>query len=70
MAYDFFPKTKKEIVNKLDSKFPSENVAEIIMLHERLTSAYPKLETPINIDLSKKSNINVSRAIEEDITIA
>ena len=70
MAYDFFPKTKKEIVNKLDSKFPSENVAEIIMLHERLSSAYPKLETPINIDLSKKSNINVSRAIEEDITIA
>lgn len=69
MAYDFFPKTTKEIVNKLDKKFPSQNVAEIVMLHERLSSAYPKLETPINIDLSKKSNVNVSRAIEEDITI-
>ena len=70
MAYDFFPKTTKEIVDKLHKKFPSENVAEIVMLHERLRQAYPQVETPINIDLGQKKKANVSRYIESETTIA
>ena len=68
MAYDFFPKTSKQIMDKLGGKFPAENVAELIILHERLSKEYG-LETPINIDTAKKSNINVSRALEGDTTI-
>ena len=49
MAYDFFPKTSKQIMDKLGGKFPAENVAELIILHERLSKEYG-LETPINID--------------------
>lgn len=72
MAYDFFPTKSKEILTKCD-KFPPGNVADMIKLHEALTRKYPKVDTPINIDLGKKNQskteVNVTRALEGAITI-
>ena len=67
MAYDFFPRSVDEILNKT-SGFPIEkNVDEIISMFELLVSKNP---TPINIDLKQKSIINVTRALQGDFTIS
>ena len=67
MAYTFFPTTAHEITTKCKA-FPGENIAEMILLRERLSNKYG-IDAPINIDLQKRSNVNVSRALENDTTI-
>ena len=69
MAYDFFPKTEDEILNKLGSKFPTQNLSDIVSVFSFLKTEFKALETPINIDLKKPSMVNVSRALQGDITI-
>ena len=69
MAYDFFPKTESEIVEKVGDIFPAENVSDIVSVFTTLKEGFKGLETPINIDLKKPSMVNVSRALQGDITI-
>lgn len=69
MAYDFFPKNTKDLQTKVKGH-PAEIRGELFLLYEYLRKQFPKLETPINLDLQKKSNVNVSRFIQEDITIS
>ena len=59
-AYSFFPKSEEEISNTLKD-FPHENVEDIINLFNFLKG---KDETPINIDLKKPKDVNVSRSIK------
>ena len=59
-AYSFFPKSEKEISDTL-SNFPHENVQDIINLFNFLKG---KDKTPINIDLKKQKDINVSRTLK------
>ena len=67
MAYTFFPKSISEIAKELENKnFPKENIQEVVSLYTLLSD---KLEQPINIDLTKKTNVNVSRSLEGDMTI-
>ena len=56
-AYNFFPKSEEEIKNKL-SEFPHNSVEDIINLFNFLKGQH---DTPINIDLKKPKNVNVSR---------
>ena len=56
-AYSFFPKTEEEIRKTL-SEFPHNNVEDIIKLFNYLKGQH---EAPINIDLKKPKNVNVSR---------
>ncbi len=69
MAYDFFPKSKKDIDDKLKNKTQKyrDNCSKIM---QYLQSKYPTIETPINIDTSKSENspINVVRAIRGSLT--
>jgi len=59
-AYNFFPKSEEEISKTL-SDFPQENVQDIVNLFSFLKG---KDKTPINIDLKKPKDINVSRTIK------
>lgn len=69
MAYDFFPKSKKDIQDKLKNKTPKykDNCSKVF---EYLRKKYPTIETPINIDTMKGENspINVVRAIKGSLT--
>ena len=66
VAYTFFPKSTQEIDSELKD-FPEENLKEIKRLFAILK---PKAPTPINIDPGKKSNVNVTRQVQDDMTIA
>lgn len=66
VAYTFFPKSTQEIDNELKD-FPEENLKEIKRLFAILK---PKADTPINIDPAKKGNVNVTRQLQDDMTIA
>ncbi len=67
MAYTFFPTSVEEIQTTLAaSKFPQPNVEEAKRVFNLLRN---KNKTPINFDLDKKVNVNISRAVENDITI-
>lgn len=55
MAYDFFPKTSKEIEDKLSKEWPGDYVKQAMSLHQMLAS---KIDTPINIDVSKKAMVD------------
>ena len=59
-AYSFFPKSEEEISNTLKD-FPHESVQDIINLFNFLKA---KDKTPINIDLKKPKDINVSRTLK------
>ena len=59
-AYSFFPKTEDEIRKEL-AIFPHENVEEIIALFNYLKD---KDDAPINIDIKKPKNVNISRALK------
>ena len=59
-AYSFFPKSEKEISDTL-SDFPHESVQDIINLFNYLKG---KDKTPINIDLKKPKDVNVSRTLK------
>jgi len=67
MAYDFFPKTVEEIINKTNALPIGKNLDEILSLFDLLISKNP---TPINIDLKQKNNININRALQGDFTIS
>ena len=69
MAYEFFPKTVQELQEKTKSFDPVAQ-GELKLLFEYLKEQFPKVETPINLDLSKKSSVNVTRQIEQDTTIS
>ena len=58
MAYTFFPKSLDELDRELKANnFPLEGVKEIVSLFSILRSK--EIETPINIDLAKKTNVNI-----------
>lgn len=69
MAYDFFPKSERELANKIKG-FPADNQAEIVRLFNFLKTKFRGLDTPINLDMKKPSNVNVSRQLDGDIRIA
>mgnify|MGYP001295342508 CR=1 FL=1 len=60
-AYSFFPKTEDEISKKL-ADWPHESVADVIALFTYLSNKGN--ETPINIDIKKKKDINVARTFK------
>ena len=66
-AYSFFPKSVEEISSTL-SDWPHESVADVISLFNYLQGKGD--ETPINIDIKKQKDINVSRTFQsiEDIS--
>lgn len=66
MAYDFFPKTSKEIEDKLSKDWPGDYVKQAMQLHQMLAG---KIDTPINIDAGKKAMINVTRALQGDVDL-
>jgi len=68
MAFDFFPKTKKELDSKTKTYKP-EIAGEIYSLFLYLKKKFPKVETPINMDFSKKTTVNITRQIEQDTKI-
>jgi hypothetical protein len=59
-AYSFFPTTEEEISKTL-ADWPHESVTDVINLFNYLKS---KDESPINIDLKKPKDINISRTIK------
>lgn len=69
MAYDFFPKSERELANKIKG-FPADNQVEIVRLFNFLKKKYRSVDAPINIDLKKPSNVNVVRQLSGDIKIA
>ena len=64
MAYDFFPKSKDEIMSKLES-WKEEQKVEVIRVFDLLKK---HMEQPINIDVGIKTKINVSRQLEGQYT--
>jgi hypothetical protein len=68
MAYDFFPKNVEELRKKTNG-YPAKQQGELYLLYTYLKNKYPKLETPINLDIQKKGKVNVSRQLQEDTTI-
>jgi len=66
-AYSFFPKSEEEISTTL-ADWPHESVADVIKLFNYLKGKGD--ETPINIDLKKKKDINVSRLFKADYNIS
>lgn len=68
MAYTFFPKTATEIKQTL--KGDKAKIEEIINVFAYLKSKFSKIETPINVDPSSISKINVTRDLQTDIDLA
>lgn len=69
MAYTFFPTSLSDITSRL-SDFPETNISEIKALFSLLRNKVPSGTAPINIDLKKKANVNVSRAISDEMSLA
>jgi len=65
MAYNFFPKSKDEIMSKLES-WKEEQKVEVIRIFDLLKK---DMEQPINIDVGIKTLINVSRQLQGQYTI-
>lgn len=65
MAYNFFPKTEKEIREKLQD-WKEENREDAVRVFTHLKEKDP---TPINIDKDKPGIINVSRIFQYDLSI-
>ena len=68
MAYTFFPKTASEIKTTL--KGDKKKIEEIINVFAYLKSRFKSVETPINVDPTKISKINVTRDLQGDIDLA
>lgn len=68
MAYNIFPKSEKELRDKIKS-YPSDVQGELFLLYTYLKKKFPKVELPINMDGGKRNSANVTRMIESDITI-
>jgi len=67
MAYTFFPTKTAEIIKKC-SKSP-EKAADIVDLFKFLSKKFKQVKTPINIDESKLSTVNVTRELQGMIEI-
>tara|TARA_B100000029_G_scaffold478496_1_gene524660 strand:+ start:1663 stop:2820 length:1158 start_codon:yes stop_codon:yes gene_type:complete len=65
-AYSFFPTSEEQITKEL-SDWPHESVVDVISLFNFLKG---KDETPINIDLNKQKDINVSRTLKGTFDIS
>ena len=65
-AYSFFPTSEEQITKEL-SDWPHESVVDVISLFNFLKG---KDETPINIDLKKQKDINVSRTLKGTFDIS
>lgn len=68
MAFTFFPTTVSEIKTTLKTS-NTTIVDEIITIFQYISSTYPKVQTPINIDISKPSVININRALQGDLDL-
>lgn len=67
MAYDFFPKSSSEVEQKLTKTGWSEaKVKDAVALFQYLARKNP---TPINIDLKAPGKLNVTRALQVDMSI-
>ena len=65
MAYDFFPKSVDEIQNRLKNWSETQR-EEVIRLYNELKSS---MSEPINIDVAKKTLVNVSRQLQGNYTL-
>ena len=61
-AYSFYPKSEKEISKTL-ADWPHESVGDVIKLFNYLKGKGDK--TPINIDLKKQKDVNISRDLND-----
>ena len=68
MAYDIFPKTQKEL-EESTKDFSKEVRSELMGLFTYLKKKFPAVETPINLDKSKKTSVNITRAVQEDVSL-
>jgi len=68
MAYTLFPKNPTEITTNVSKAFP-EKVNEIVGLFQYLKNKFPKIETPINIDVKILGKVNVTRELQGMIEI-
>lgn len=68
MAYDIFPKNENELRIKT-SVYPAEIKGELYLLFKYLKQKFPRIEIPINLDATKKNAVNITRALQGDITI-
>jgi len=67
--YSFFPKSVEEIESQLKD-FSPDNQNEIKALFTFLKAKYPSVDAPINIDMKKQNNINVTRALQSETEIS
>lgn len=71
MAYDIFPKTIEELqAVTRDNNFSEPVIAELSAVFTALKKKFPQVETPINLDKTKKTSANITRTIQEDIRLA
>lgn len=68
MAYTFFPKSASEIQTELKAA-NQPKVSEIMDVFAWVKAKYPEIETPINIDPSSLTTINVTRMLEGDVDL-
>lgn len=68
MAYNIFPNNIQDI-GVLLKTFPEHNIIEIINLFTYLRGKEPSILNPINIDITKKTIINISRQFQLDYDI-
>lgn len=68
MAYNFFPKTVPELTEGIKNFGPKEQ-SEIVALYTYLSAKF-KIDTPINIDKAKTRNVNVTRMLDGDTSVA
>ena len=66
-AYTFFPKSEEEISKTL-ADWPHESVGDVIKLFNYLKGKGD--DTPINIDLKKPKDINVSRTLKSTYDVS
>ena len=68
MAYTFFPKDLPEIEKTLSNAgWPEANINDAKNLLSLLKRRDP---TPVNFDLKKPNNANISRTLQDDISLA
>lgn len=65
MAYDFFPKSEKDITNTL-TLWREEYRDDVLRAFMHLKSKHP---TPINIDKTKQATINITRELQGDVSL-
>lgn len=67
-AYDFFPKTNKDIETSLAS-WSGEQIKDAKKLLDYFKKNYSSVELPINFDVNNKRTVNVSRYLKSSVDI-